>query len=66
VNLSVQAGEIFGLLGPNGAGKTTLLACLEGLHHEHRKIPQAKSEIERSWAESSTIIIAQLARPRCC
>jgi ABC-2 type transport system ATP-binding protein len=36
VNLSVQAGEIFGLLGPNGAGKTTLLACLEGLHRPER------------------------------
>ena len=34
------------------------------LFHERRKIPQAKSEIERCWAESSTIIIAQLARPR--
>ena len=34
------------------------------LFQERRKIPQAEFEIERCWAESSTIIIAQLARPR--
>ncbi len=28
VNLTVQAGELFGLLGPNGAGKTTLVKIL--------------------------------------
>ena|SRR2546426_1380695 len=28
LNLSVQAGEIFGLLGPNGAGKTTTVGML--------------------------------------
>lgn len=31
VNLTVEAGEIFGLIGPNGAGKTTLMGCLLGL-----------------------------------
>ena len=31
LDLSVQAGEVFGLLGPNGAGKTSTLACIEGL-----------------------------------
>jgi ABC-2 type transport system ATP-binding protein len=28
VNLTVDAGEIFGFLGPNGAGKTTTIRCM--------------------------------------
>jgi len=31
LNLSVEAGNIFGLLGPNGAGKTTLVKILLGI-----------------------------------
>jgi len=57
VNLTIEAGEIFGLLGPNGAGKSTLLACVEGLHnpetgrvsvggHDVRREPEAaKSQL---------------------
>ncbi len=32
IDLTVDAGEVFGLLGPNGAGKTTTLSVIEGLH----------------------------------
>jgi len=31
LDLTVQAGEIYGLLGPNGSGKTTLIRLLLGL-----------------------------------
>jgi ABC-2 type transport system ATP-binding protein len=31
LNLSVQAGGVFGFLGPNGSGKTTTIRCLLGL-----------------------------------
>lgn len=31
LNLTVEAGEIFGLLGPNGAGKSTTIKMLSGL-----------------------------------
>ena len=30
LNLTVQAGEVFGFLGPNGAGKTTTMNVLLG------------------------------------
>ncbi len=33
LNLTVEAGEIFGLLGPNGAGKTTLVKILLSIVH---------------------------------
>jgi ABC-2 type transport system ATP-binding protein len=31
INLSIEAGEIFGFLGPNGAGKTTTMKAILGL-----------------------------------
>ena len=31
VELTVEAGEVFGILGPNGAGKTTTIEMIEGL-----------------------------------
>ena len=31
IDLTVDAGEVFGLLGPNGAGKTSTLSVIEGL-----------------------------------
>lgn len=31
LNLTIEAGEIFGLLGPNGAGKSTTIKMLAGL-----------------------------------
>ncbi len=33
LNLTVDAGEVYGYLGPNGSGKTTTIRLLLGLHH---------------------------------
>ena len=32
LDLTIQAGEVYGFLGPNGAGKTTTIRLLLGLH----------------------------------
>jgi len=31
INLTIQAGEIFGIIGPSGAGKSTLVRCINML-----------------------------------
>ena len=36
VNLTVEAGDVYGYLGPNGAGKTTSLRMMLGLDLPHR------------------------------
>ena len=38
LNLTIEAGQVWGVLGPNGAGKTTLLHTLAGL-----RVPRAGS-----------------------
>jgi len=35
INLSIEAGEIYGLIGRSGAGKSTLLRCINGLENYH-------------------------------
>lgn len=32
LNLSVNAGDIYGFIGHNGAGKTTTIKCIVGIH----------------------------------
>ena len=32
LNLSVEAGDIYGFIGRNGAGKTTTIKCIVGIH----------------------------------
>lgn len=53
VDLSVQAGEIFGFLGPNGAGKTTTIRVLLGfLRPTHGAASIFNLDC---WSQSATI-----------
>jgi ABC-2 type transport system ATP-binding protein len=53
VNLTVDAGEIFGFLGPNGAGKTTTIRILLGLMQAHAG--SARIFNLDCWSQSPTI-----------
>lgn len=53
VNLTIQAGEIFGFLGPNGAGKSTAIRVLMGLLQAGSGTAQV---FERDcWRDGTTI-----------
>ena len=64
LNLSVQAGDIWGVLGPNGAGKTTLLHTLAGLrqprsgeiHLDGRNIHQLR---RKQLAQSLAVVFQE-------
>ena len=49
IDLSVEAGEIYGFLGPNGAGKTTTIKCILGL------LTPDKGEIRLLGRESGSL-----------
>lgn len=53
VNLTINAGEIFGFLGPNGAGKSTTIRVLMGLLRASSGT--ARIFGQDCWSEGSTI-----------
>ena len=53
VNLTINAGEIFGFLGPNGAGKSTTIRVLMGLLRASSGT--ARIFGEDCWSDGSTI-----------
>ena len=53
VNLTINAGEIFGFLGPNGAGKSTAIRVLMGLLRASSGT--ARIFGKDCWREGSTI-----------
>jgi ABC-2 type transport system ATP-binding protein len=54
LDLSVEAGTVFGFLGPNGAGKTTTIRILTGL---------APASAGRAWVAEREITARQAAGP---
>lgn len=65
VNMSIQAGEIFGLLGPNGAGKSTAINAIAGLvgidSGEIRLFGKKISEDEREIRRKLGVVPQELA-----
>lgn len=65
VNMSIQAGEIFGLLGPNGAGKSTAINAIIGLvkidSGEIRLFGKKISEDEREIRRKLGVVPQELA-----
>jgi iron complex transport system ATP-binding protein len=61
LDLTIQAGEIWGILGPNGSGKTTLLHTLAGLRSaSHGTIAVQGQPLEHMTAKSVAKHIAIL------
>lgn len=46
INLTLEAGKIYGIVGRNGSGKTTLFRCLTGLEYYHGKIESELSPLK--------------------
>ena len=63
LNLTVEAGTVFGLLGANGAGKSTAIECIMGtkVHDRGRALILGKSE-----SSSRRVIIRVRSRYMSC
>ena len=66
INLSIQAGDIYGIIGMSGAGKSTLVRCLnflerptEGTVEIEGRDLGAMTEMELRWQRSQIAMIFQ-------